>query len=52
MCKGTVKKNAFNKAKIVPQTQLTQIHYVIGKNRMKQEKLRLQNSNYIIRPQH
>jgi hypothetical protein len=46
MCNGTVKNNAFNKAKIVPQNQLTQIHYIIGKYRMKTGKLRWQHGNY------
>jgi hypothetical protein len=41
-----LKITGFNNAKIVPQNQLIQIHYIIGKYRMKTGKLRPQHGNY------
>ena len=47
MCKGIVKRNAFNEQENRAGKQLTLIHYIIGKNCTKQEELRTHHGNYI-----
>jgi hypothetical protein len=47
MCKGNVKRNAFNEQENRAGKQLTLIHYIIGKYCTKQEELRTLHGNYI-----